>query len=199
MQWGVIIFFLLLTGCTQIQNDNLIIPPHDSTIKYQMDKMVESTKWLEELEPQLLSDKRNPPQAGVPVTPKNIFGIQTNEEPVYPSIPGFASLDTRQLGAQQEQCVRSFCRQLLKPERDIPPELMAAGMEYLLYIFLFNIQDIRSFSRYIIGKPFINECTYLIPVRLYTNAAPLDIDFFLIQEQNEWHIQQIYIRTDTYE
>lgn len=188
---------VLLAGCSQVQTSDLIAPSPETTIKYRLDTAAAETEWTQTLEPEL--SEREPLHAEADVTAQTVFAVKTEEEPVYPFIPGFGSLDTRALGAAQEQCVRGFCGALLSGEHGVLAEFMAAGMEYQLFVFLYNIRGIPALRDYLLGKPFITDGTYMTPVRFYTEQAPLDIDLFLVQEEDRWRIQQIYMRKAEHE
>jgi hypothetical protein len=198
----------------------------DGTLRSTADAIANSTEWSPELEPDLLTGKVTGAD-GVETTlvagPENIFasGNEKSYEPLYPSIPGFALLDTSSLDGATLQTLDGFCTAITTGvDAD---SFMAKDHLYSLVLFLYDLNqtDGPVFSSYVLGQPFKgDDDTFQCPVRFYydsskmplaeqikqvngsspvgdnhksgTSLSPsLDVYLYLVQIEGSWRIDQI--------
>lgn len=192
-------------GHTTVLSDS-----NGETLRSQADKNDKDILWTRELESMRLGQNISAEDGidkAVKLTPQTIIVSTSQEEPAYPFIDGFGSLDTSLISPELKTALDSFCRDVSSQQSaDV---LMADGCLYSYILFLDDLktgwkgtfgeelpdaEDTENlFTGEIYGAPFIED-DYEIPVRLECNEGYADILICFIKDAGGYKINQIEIQ-----
>ncbi|MFI3257474.1 MAG: hypothetical protein R3Y36_04165 [Spirochaetales bacterium] len=98
---------------------------------------------------------------------KAVFFVQfKSDEPLYPTLNGFASLDTRAISAELAACIDVFFRSV--QAGDISENVFPENKLYLKTLIEYEFKDFPKLLTWIVGKPVVSSdpTVFEIPVRL---------------------------------
>ena len=115
MIFSSLIFSILFFSCNNTTETKLVYTESD-TIKKSVKEKEQTITWTQELEEDRLSQRisRSSMQLGpdVPYS-KEVFKITNkNKKVVYPDLPDFGSLDTRNINSNLKEKLNNFCKSL---------------------------------------------------------------------------------------
>jgi hypothetical protein len=108
---------------------------------------------------------------------------------IYPELPGFGSLNTANLNAEQRLLINEFCGAVIADKIEEASKRFRTTTRFLLTIFFEDVKDSNQKS-FIVGRPAIIDSTWQIPVRLFAGDNHLDVQLYLLYD-NGWVIDQI--------
>jgi hypothetical protein len=118
--------------------------------------------------------------------------------PVYPALPGFASLDRSNLSREARVVVDAFCAALSSGNKENARARMRKETSFFADIIFLDLgitgEDGSSpfAPRHLVGKPEVVSETWQVPVRLFTRAnGHLDLQVYLMYTGGEWVVDQI--------
>lgn len=206
---AVFAFTLFLFSCSNSakeknQSENF------KSLKGEAESIESKITWTDELEKGRLSDKikktdginKNVKNSVLSVSAKKI------EEPkwIYPSLPGFGSLDTTLIPENLRKEIEKFCVLLSKNE-DIKSLVRESSM-YNIALFYYDlssyipeyIQDDEEnagekefFDSYKLGEPFIDGANYNVPLLFFFGDKNLVLETYWTMENSAWLLDQIQI------
>lgn len=176
------------------------------TLRTVSDSMAQNVVWSEELQGDFLKQKvigADGVSKSVKTTPYSaaVSSDRQKYPPLPPYIRGFASLDTSLYDTQALETLNAFCSALVSGEG--ADSFMAEGDVYSLVMFRYDLarlfEEETVFSRYVIGKPFVQDGIYQCPVRFFTSqeesvsylAPHTDVYIFLKKSEASWEVDQI--------
>ena len=197
------IILLSTAACKNTSETKLVYNDND-TIKQAVKEKEQSITWTQELEKERLSQtiNRNSIELGLEVPySKEIFKIsKTNQEPVYPELDDFGSLDTRNIRPSIKDKMNNFCS-CLSSENHSGADAYFSRKYIFNYVFF--IKDLEEgwknnfeenypakidtdglFTKWTFGEPFIGSEIMQIPVRFYTTCGIIDVTVFLNSSGN---------------
>ena len=141
---------------------------------------------------------------------RDIFKIsKSNQQPVYPDLTDFGSLDTRSLRPAVKEKLNNFCKSFSQIEHSGADSYFSR--KYIFnYVFFKNdlengwknnfgieypqkaaesdkiekSEETALFTKWIIGEPFISSEIMQIPVRFYATCGIIDITVYLNSSGN---------------
>lgn|SRR5574344_287053 len=184
---------------------------NSKTLRTETNEKNASIQWTRELETMRLKQDitlADGADRSVKLTPQSAAVLFSNVKPVYPSVPGFGSLDTSHLPPDARSVLDSFTSAVSKGKG---AESSVAG-EYLFSYVLF-CDDLKTqwkkmfgepypeavseddplFSSVIYGEPFIDEEDIQIPVRFIRKDNHADILVSEEKTSDGYKINQIKI------
>ncbi|MGN0739196.1 MAG: hypothetical protein ACI4LX_03390 [Treponema sp.] len=187
------VIFLFFSCSTEINNQAMAGEENLKSITAQKEKTVQ---WTQELEKNRLSQKidsieyvnqflkLNPPTM-------TAFEAGMSRPIVYPELDGFASLDISDVDANIIFLINNFCRNLAKEtECD---SFMNSESVFSLALFLYDAKNYGfSFknTKWLIGKAFVLENGFEVPVRFVNENKKLDVHFYLKDVHNAGDVSQ---------
>lgn len=176
------IMFLFFSCSTEINNQVMTGEDNLKSIAAQKEKTVQ---WTQELEKNRLSQKidsieyinqflrLNPPTM-------TAFEAGMSRTVIYPELDGFASLDISDVDANIISLINSFCKSLAnETECD---SFMNSESIFSLALFLYDAEnygfDFKN-TKWLIGKAFVLENAFEIPVRFVNMNKKLDVHFYV--------------------
>lgn len=164
------IFILTFSSCNNA--NSLDITQDINTLKNVVSQRNENIKWTGEVEPNRLTEKIHTSpyiSKSLSLTPNVMIAFEGGmpREPVFPQIDNFGSLDISNLDYKIISNINSFFDQLKNNENC--DSFMDSNSIFALSLFLYDLQQI-DFSlndlSWIIGKPFLMDDIFEIPIRL---------------------------------
>lgn len=154
-------------------------------LKAESDKKAEQLLWTRELEGVRLSKRYdNAPSVkkGVPLTPEVMSVVGVLSEPVYPTLPGFGSLNDSAISGE----LRGFLLECVDALSEWDLGALKINKDKLFSLVLFKNDVEKKFSEphfdnYLLGEPFFGAATIQVPIRLFVGekAAGKSIDVIL--------------------
>jgi hypothetical protein len=116
--------------------------------------------------------------------------------PVYPALPGFASLDRSNLSREALAVIDGFCSALSNGNKENARSRMHKETGFFADIIFLDLGITPGRSpfttRHLVGKPEVVSETWQVPVRLFTRANEhLDIQIYLMYDSGQWVVDQI--------
>jgi hypothetical protein len=181
------------------------------TLRTETEEKNASIQWTRELETMRLKEDitiTDGVDRSVKLTPQSAAVIFSDVKPVYPSVPGFGSLDTSLLPPDARSVLDSFTSAVSKGQG----AESSVAKEYLFSYVLF-CDDLKTqwmqlfgepypeavseddplFSSVVYGEPFIDEEDLQIPVRLIRKENHADILVSAEKTPDGYRINQIKI------
>lgn len=203
----VSVFLLIFVSCSNPENlstENSL----DETLKSLVSVKTEAAVWTSEIEGDRLTaeySRKDFIDQNVKVSTETVKVSSFIEDPVYPILSGFGSLDVSGIPVSTLDTVKNFCTDISKN--------IFSGESYFdkssLFSFVFFIDDLEKsffetkilepeeesknlfFDSFICGKAFYSENQMQVPVRFYKDKNILDVLLFVSSESNK--ISQIKI------
>jgi hypothetical protein len=196
-------FCFWYSSCKNSQSVTLA-NPEESTLRAVSDIKETDTLWTRELESTRLGSNIKE-LAGidktVKLTPQSVAVITGSEEPVYPYLEDFGSLDTSSISSDMRTLLDGFCTAVIR----FQPADQYMVRDSLFSLILFNYDlvkgcqdhfgvDLRQkktgdsekketvrqfFTSWLYGAPYIDDTGFEIPVRLICGSGSVDLDVFI--------------------
>jgi hypothetical protein len=188
MRPALFIFFLcILTACeagTQAAHEGAAV----TTLRAIVQKRDAETVWTLDFPK---STAQNAQGGTIALSPENfaVASVKVTGNSIYPELPGFGSLNTANLNAEQRSLINTFCAAVIAGNVAEASKSFHAATRFLFTLFFEDIKDSKLKS-FIVGKPAIIDSTWQIPVRFLAGDSHLDIQIYLLYENN-WVIDQI--------
>ena len=199
MIFSSLIFSILFFSCNNTTETKLVYTESD-TIKKSVKEKEQTITWTQELEEDRLSKRisRSSMQLGpdVPYS-KEVFKITNkNKKVVYPDLPDFGSLDTRNINSNLKEKLNNFCKSLSSENHSGADAFFSRKyiFNYVFFIkdleegwkskFKQNFPDDELFTKWTFGEPFIGSEIMQIPVRFYSTCGIIDVTIFLNSSGN---------------
>jgi hypothetical protein len=137
------------------------------------------------------STVRNTQGGPIALLPENVAvaSVKVTGNSIYPELPGFGSLNTANLNAEQRSLINGFCNAIIAGNMAEASKHFHATTQFLFTLFFADIKDSKLKS-FLVGKPAIIDSTWQIPVRFFADSKHLDIQIYLLYEKN-WIIDQV--------
>ena len=185
---------------------------YDATLRKEFHERFENVVWTEELEPNLLSDRKaldsrlfsnrslsTPGAASVVAVPES--------EKVYPSITNFGSINIAGIPAALQSILNDFCSSLLQVSRGkTAAEVYAAVLPYIkasrgymLSVYLYDTAAFPPANEFILGSPAVKDGAHEIPVLFLCQQGSWIVIFYASMEDDGWKIDQIRYGEFVYE
>ena len=221
----VFLFFVLIfqTSCNNV-SVNQIKTEDEITIKNLVQNKEADISWTKEIEAEVLSTPLTVPseysKANVPASPDMLKLSRKGNQPVYPELNDFGSLDTSSLAPFVQEKVLKFSADLSSniysgPEKYFYEpykfnylffrnDFIEGWKNYFKKDFPYTLEDTKQtddegnpvkislFSKYILGQPFIGAEIISLPVRFYCQEGKIDVTLY-ISNDNKSLIYQITI------
>jgi hypothetical protein len=180
-----IILLCFFTACeagTQAAPENSV----DTTIRGMVQKRDAETVWTLDFPK---SAAQNTQGGAIALSPENIAvaSVKVTGNSIYPELPGFGSLNTANLNAEQRSLINDFCNAIIASTD--ASKHFRTETRFLFALFFEDIKDSKLKS-FIVGKPAIIDSTWQIPVRFLGGSKRLDVQMYLVYD-NGWVIDQI--------
>lgn len=185
---------------------------YDHTLRIQFREQFDGVEWTEELEGDLLSQRKQLDEALFArrslETAEGASVVQVPySEWVHPSIAGFGSLDIGSLSAGLRQVVDSFCEALLDLSRNKTKSgvyttlasMMVPGRSYMLSIYLYDTSSYPAAQRFYLGAPFVQGTYWEVPVLFVGEAGSWTMAVHVVQQDEQWRVEQIRYGEFVYE
>jgi len=118
------------------------------------------------------------------------FAVSKPQKRVYPFLDGFTSLDTTNIPDAVQRFVLSVVRSCQKKELDAV--FFPDGWIFLKTAADYELKDMPDSTRFVIGRAFIAEGVYEIPVRFFTAEGFFDAYLYVFEEKPEvFKLEQI--------
>ncbi|GMO60176.1 MAG: hypothetical protein Ta2A_06260 [Treponemataceae bacterium] len=194
------IFSIFAFSCANT-DETLDFNPAGATLFSIINEKDAKTDWFSEENTDTDRDFNKKRQENqVNVTIENYMALR-GQNATYPSIDGFANLDTSLLNNEQVALIENFCTYVLASDLDKALEISAKETSILMQIFFSDIDmlDIH-FVRYVYGQPLIQNALWQIPVRFITDRnAFFDIWLYFDNETSSSQINQIAYKDSEYD
>jgi hypothetical protein len=184
MRWVFLFCLILFLGCQDTGIGTLALPA--ATVRSQIQEREAGAAWTREF------TAPAPKSRPVQLTQESIaaFGPSQAGNNVYPELPGFASLDTSNLGAPMRAVINAFCRAVIAGKQEDAQALARAETRFFVDIFFADTALIVFSKTFVLGKPEILGETWQVPVRFLAGKGHLDVFLFLMYD-TKWVIDQI--------
>lgn len=219
----IAINFLFLISCSNTQQEKSF--EKIDTLKLFLDNKEYDTKWTTELENNRLDydiSKKTDIDASLNISPSVVSTIKNFQDPIYPELNLFGSLDNTMLSSNVKIIVDSFCTKLSSNVYEesefyfkndyifnyvfFVNELKKGWQEYFMADFPQKEAPVEDgsneqneiknyeklFSKWYIGNPSYSENLILIPVRFICYHGKIDVILYL-DAQGDNHIYRISI------
>lgn len=187
----LLFLFLALTGCGGGANSDLGEPK--ATIREMVLAKDAAATWTRVFTP---SAQTQPGR--IALQPDNLAAASAAVlgNPVYPALPGFASLDRSNLSPEAGVVVNAFCNALSAGNKEDARSKMRTETRFLADIIFLDLGITGAgkpfASRHLVGKPEVVAETWQVPVRLFASAKRhLDIQMYLMYYRGQWVVDQI--------
>jgi hypothetical protein len=191
---GFFILFILtaaLVGCNGGANSDLA--EQGLTIREKVLSRDAAATWT-----QSFTATAPRPTGRVALQPDNLAATSAAVlgNPVYPDLPGFASLDRSNLSREARVVVDAFCAALSAGSKEDARAKMRKETGFFVDIIFLDLGITAGsspfVSRHLVGKPEVVSETWQVPVRLFTRTNEhLDIQMFLMYDDENWMVDQI--------
>lgn len=222
----LIIFSFCLFSCSTGSNEKTQSEDF-TTLKAEADSISSKTTWTEEIEKGRLTDKIKTEGLSSKVK-SSVLSVsalkEDNPKFVFPSLPGFGSLDTELIPLNLKSELLKFCESFSKND-DLTSfsrkeslynlalfyyDLSACLPEYENFFSFENDENVAAetpekekteteakkfFSSYKLGEPFIDGINYEVPVRFVSEEKILTLETYWTIENSKWTLDQIQILT----
>ncbi len=198
------------------------------TLQSEFNTKNEEAKWTYQIEGKRLSQNIDSFEAvsnQVSLTPSAFIALQGGHSfsGIYPYIEGFTTLDVTDAQGELLELIEKFCNEFIKYSNDVSvskiqkekkltediervspdsstlTSLMARETFYSLVLYIHDTESLFPVKSFMIGKPFITDENFEIPVRFTCNKKILYTYIYPIQQNGGWKIQQLEIeRTEDY-
>ncbi len=186
---------IILFSCSNSQESKLVYT-ESNTIKQTVKEKEQDITWTQELEGDRLSQVINRRalklSSSVPYS-KEIYKISNyNQNPVYPSLADFGSLDTSNMGTAVKSKMEDFCKIFASKNYN---EVDSYFSRKYIFNYIFFIKDFeegwkknfnkklpsgeKHFNKWLFGEPFNGSEIIQIPVRFYSDYGTIDMTVFL--------------------
>ena len=189
------LLMLCVSSCKNNAEPKLVYT-ENNTIKQDVKNKEQNITWTFELEEKRLSQtiNRGAIEIGIEVPyGKELYKLKNFvQNPVYPSIEEFGSLDTSNLKVSVKNKIDSFLEAFTSEEHSGADAFF--NKKYL-FNYIFFINDFESgwkknfskvipkapdlFTKWIFGQPFNGSDIIQIPVRFYTSCGTIDMTMFI--------------------
>lgn len=181
----------------------------DETLRMTFSSRNSEVIWSREIESSLLSKKINTSSyvsSNLKLDPEVYMISSTDEEPVYPSIDGFGSLDSTKISPEVKKIVDSFAQNVISWNFD--ENLIQKNSIFSLAMFKYDVEsgwknnfnedfpltaEKKLFSSYYCGEPFVDEEFLSVPLRFKTPKKFIDVQIFIDKTEN-FKITQILVK-----
>lgn len=207
-------FFLafLICSCSNPQDTQGVDARHDNTLRSEFQGRFEGIEWTEELELGLIADRKVLDSARfssrglATVASASVVAVPDSQE-IYPSIPGFGSIDIRRIPASLKSAVEGFCGGLLDmggaARRDETYSSLASrilpGRQYMLSVYLHDTAAYPPAARFFLGSPSVRDGRYEVPVLFLSSQGSWIVSLYALRQEGEWKIEQIRYGDFVYE
>lgn len=182
--------------------DNILVDESNSEEDYENSEEFknllphEQREYRQKKEEEKKKNKRVIPEGLNEVIFVNRLFYPKNEPPtnnLYPELINFGSLDTTLLAPEAKTVIETFIEGQNQDKLEI--DCISPDTRFLEPIFLQDFALIDNVDSFIIGKPiiiqneFLNE--YQVPVRMITEKGFYNTLFFLVNQQDNFFIEQV--------
>lgn len=213
----------LIIACSNSQNAQGIQVDYENTLRKQFQDRFDSISWTEELEPDVITQKKaSNPKLFSSRSLNNIVAASVIEVPesnaIYPAIDGFGSIDITMIPTSLKSMITDFCAELLnisqagnsslkevsqeQVSKDIYSKLashISSERRYMLSIYLQDTKTYPVASKFYLGSPFITGEKYEVPVLFLSPQGSWIILLYAQLQEEEWKIEQIRYGDFVYE
>lgn len=197
---SIILTILSLSSCSNAQETKLVYIETD-TIKQSVKEKEVTITWTQELEGNILSEKisRDSVILGpdVPFV-RDIYKIsKTYQDPVFPYLNDFGSLDISTLKTSIKEKLDKFCNAFSGADHKGAESSFSSKFifNYIFFkkdfdegwkkYFEAELPEEKSFfTKWIYGEPFYGQDIIQIPVRFYSDCGTIDMTVFLKSDGN---------------
>lgn len=188
----VILISLLAVSCTHESED--YVPVDDTaSVRYAVQQARKNVSWTAPLEPDALDNEPAGKKDGMYFYPSAGFSSMTGENPVYPTLEDFGSLDTSGMKKAILSGVNDFLKQLSQKTLTFGSSFFDKPYEGV--VILYEASMLPEIQSWTIGKPLTGQSSsYEVPVQLVTENGKCTIRIFLNPEKvaaDEVCIQQV--------
>ncbi len=159
------------------------------TLRQTVTRISQKMYWTRDIDGSVLSSKvigADGISKSVTASPSNVFasGTEDSYPPVYPSIDGFAVLNTSMIPDAAISVLDGFCSAIV--ERKGADSYMDASSIYALVIFRYDInREGKRFKSYILGEAYDTGPLLQCPVRFLENDGSFqDARIYLSPERS---------------
>jgi|GEM_PF-1353115 len=191
---------VFLTSCSRTKK-NAASDLNEGTLRTETAEHLKTVIWTDEIDGGVLKDKKvknDMVSDTVSLTPAVLCTFSVpGEEPIYPEIENFGSLDVRGVSAEQWKTINGFCEAVMN-DKDADIFMTEEGLASLV-LFYADMRDIsgqkenQACVSWLPGKPFISDELYQVPVRFIYKEYDIDLMLYLDASAG-WKIDQIQIR-----
>ena len=182
--------------------DNILLDESNSEDDYENSEEFknllphEQREYIQKKEEEKNKNKRVVPKGLTEVNFTDRLFYPKNEPPtnnLYPELINFGSLDTTLLAPEAKTVIEKFIEGQNQEKFEI--DCISPDTRFLEPIFLQDFALIDNVDSFIIGKPiiiqneFLNE--YQVPVRMITENGFYNTLFFLVNQQDNFFIEQV--------
>lgn len=202
--FALALFFVSCSNVSRAKNQN----ENFTSLKNEVESLDSKITWTNELEKGRLSDKIKKTDGIDKNVKKSVLSISAikieKPEWIYPSLPGFGSLDTALIPENLRKEIEKFCVLFSKNE-DIRP-LVCASSLYNIALFYHDLSafvpeyaqkngggEKEFFDAHKLGEPFIDGVNYNVPVLFFYGGQSLVLETYWTMENSVWLLEQIQI------
>ncbi len=174
----LVVLCLTVVSCAQPVDGSKL--PSSLTLQELSHSRSSLVAWSSELEQASSgSEKKIAVSPSVALTPQTIVAVEQEAKPVFPSLPGFTTLDTSALDGQTLYLLKAFCENMegTKSRWNSSESFMQADRAYALVVFLYDFENLALsyglnpasssvVQSYYLGTPFVSDTIVQCPVRL---------------------------------
>ena len=210
------VILICLISCSNTQESKLVYNAESDTIKQSVKDKEQGITWTQELEEERLSQRinRDSMELGADVAyNQEVYKIsKKNQNPVYPSLSDFGSLDTSNLRNSVKQKLNSFCEVFADSEKSGADSYFSRKY---IFNYVFFVNDLKDgwkkhfdkaypeksniFNKWTFGEPFNGADIIQIPVRFYADCGTIDVTVFLSSTGNNEFYQITIDRWQKYD
>ena len=212
---GAIITSGILFLAFSCSNDQAVLSggaSYDNTLRIQFQERFAGVEWTEELEGDLLSNRKKLDEALFArrslETAEGASVVQVpDSDKVHPSITGFGSLDIGSMPIGLRQVVDSFCEGLLDLSRNKTKSgvyttlasMMLPGRSYMLSIYLYDTSSYPAAQRFYLGAPRVQGKNWEVPILFVGGEGRWTMGIYAAQQNEIWQVEQIRYGEFVYE
>ncbi|MBO5236846.1 MAG: hypothetical protein J6B32_07035 [Spirochaetaceae bacterium] len=203
--FAFLLFYLLFfLGCSNPQTDIEQKPEdYDNTLRKYLELQAQKIVWTEEIEPNVISEKKKKDAELFGSSRYSIPEVASvlnplTEDLVFPGIEGLGLLDISTLDNSLRTLIDNFCNELItissksvEGKKSVLYNSFIPEQNYILTIFLYDIENLPAFTKYLIFAPCQEGEYTKIWIRFFSQEGYLDIELYGIETSQGWRFQQI--------
>lgn len=201
---SLFIFLVFFLSCSNPQSDiKDVSEDYDNTLKTYLDLESKKITWTEEIEPNVISEKKKKDSSlfgnsrySIPEVASALKPLE--EDLIYPGIEGMGLLDISAIDDSLKKLINDFCSELIiysdnskERKNTVLYNSFEPEYNYILTIFLYDMENLPVLNKYLIFAPYQDDKYNKIPVRLYSLEGYIDMELFAVETGQGWRFEQI--------